>query len=113
MGYGIVGGIDTKACFYCDTTENAFGPVFESGAFLDEFVDWMGDGFDPRGLSHGVLEEKFQEFKVWKAREEEHGSLGGRLQQFIDKLRDLSEEDSLNPWHLPPSRWTTISSSVW
>lgn len=59
------------ACFYCDSTDSAFGPVFKgigAGDDANDFLDWLkvterrhafphivGDGTDPRDYSDSDL----------------------------------------------------------
>lgn len=52
------------ACFYCSTTEWAFGPVahgFDAEEQLEKFSKFLK--VDARRLSNGELEDKWVEFK--------------------------------------------------
>jgi len=45
---GMYDGIETRAVMVDSTTENAFGPLFESGEHVEDFLAWVGR--DPRSL---------------------------------------------------------------
>lgn len=33
----------THVCLYCDTVDTAFGPIFDSEADAEEFLEWLGE----------------------------------------------------------------------
>lgn len=41
MSVGIIGDAN-RAALYCDTTDVAFGPVFESTDHAEDFLAWLG-----------------------------------------------------------------------
>ena len=52
-------GVD-YAVLYCNTTDWAFGPLFDSREHAEAFVAWLP--IDPRSYSIDVLEDKYSEF---------------------------------------------------
>lgn len=44
---------EDKVALFCSTTDQAFGPVFDSESDAKEFLDWLerrGDPRDPRSI---------------------------------------------------------------
>ena len=44
---------DKGACFFCNTTMTAFGPMFDDGEQAEAFEAWLY--FNPRSYTHRVL----------------------------------------------------------
>ena len=53
---------DDHCCFYCSTTEWAFGPVMRSYEEAEEFENWLKPT-DPRKLKDSELESKNDDFR--------------------------------------------------
>ncbi len=60
---------DTKACFYCSTTEVAFGPTMKSSEQAKEFAAWLS--VDPRSFSTSELIARYGQFRVEKDKKNE------------------------------------------
>lgn len=53
---------DDQACFFCSTSEWAFGPIMKNEEEAEAFLKYLG-GIDPRILTDQELERKFYDFK--------------------------------------------------
>ena len=61
MGIGLVGHRETDVvCFYCTTTDWAFGPVMGSEEEAESFSNYLG--CDPRTLTEADLRAKYAAF---------------------------------------------------
>lgn len=69
---------DTQACFYCSTSEVAFGPIMENEEEALNFLKWLedpenrkgykpliGKGDDPREYETRDLTNLYYEFRIW------------------------------------------------
>lgn len=89
MGWRILKG-DDSACFYCSTSDWAFGPVFsdENGHDADEraeaFARWLV--IDPRTLTDGELASRYT---AWLAQEAEQW----RREEDLEQLTRLAEAE--------------------
>jgi len=62
MGCRIIEEPAGFACMYDSVTMTAFGPVFDGGQELENFLAWLGDDVDPRKLAADELAELHAEF---------------------------------------------------
>ena len=56
---------ERNACLYCNTTDWAFGPLFEDADQAERFLEWLPD--DARTYSDKRLEQLFYDFRQEEA----------------------------------------------
>lgn len=60
MGVEIISG-EKRACFMCNTTDTAFGPVMKNYSEARQFLDWLDK--DPREYVAHKLRDKYWNFR--------------------------------------------------
>lgn len=63
MSVCILKGEPEGACFYCSTSDWAFGPLFKDVDEAASFLEWL-DTTDPRTLGDAELDQKYGEFRA-------------------------------------------------
>lgn len=78
--------------FMCNTTDVAFGPVFQSDESAEEFLDWLGT--DPRGLEDAELSSKVNEWREVSryAKWDTIASINDSIVSLIERT-DIEEEE--------------------
>jgi hypothetical protein len=76
---------DGFACMYDSVTMTAFGPVFDDGQQLENFMAWLGPDTDPRKLDDNELSALLAKFL------EHEESLPEAVRNLPFALRDKSE----------------------
>lgn len=73
MGVRILADVEEGlACLYCSVSDTAFGPVFYGGRHEAQvFLDWLGDGKDPRTMTARELESHYTDFRAEQEADEE------------------------------------------
>ena len=54
---------DRNACLYCNTSDWAFGPLFEDADQAERFLKWLPEAPDVRLYTDKQLEKLYYDFK--------------------------------------------------
>ena len=62
MGVSYIENKDMEKALYCNTTMQAFGPIFYEDDDVDDFLEWLKP-VDPRRLTQQELDNKYYAWK--------------------------------------------------